>query len=342
MDMDFTQEPSVNVDTTWLKDGVRRPAVQTLRAASGRLREIHFGDRLFSLGLRGISIGVVLLLVLIAAFLAKTGMPAIRTFGWDFVTSSVWDPVRDVYGALPVIYGTVVSSILAILIAAPFSVGIALFLNELAPKRIANLVGFLVEMLAAIPSVVYGLWGVFVLAPWLRETVEPFFIGWLGFIPLFQGPPYGVGMLAAGIILAVMVIPTISSISREVFRAIPQSQREAALALGATRWEMMRLSVLRSSKTGILASIVLGLGRALGETMAVTMVIGNRAEISASLFGPAQTMASVIANEYAEATSDMHLAALAEIGFVLFAVTFIINSVARLFIWHVTKRPKVT
>jgi phosphate transport system permease protein len=170
--------------------------------------------------------------------------------------------------------------------------------------------------------------------------VEPYFIDWFGFFPLFQGPPYGVGMLASGIILAIMIIPTISSITKEVFRAIPQSQREAALALGATRWEMMRLSVLRSSKTGILASVVLGLGRALGETMAVTMVIGNRAEISASLFAPGQTMASVIANEYAEATSDMHLAALAEIGFVLFAVTFVINSIARLFIWRVTK-PKV-
>jgi phosphate transport system permease protein len=202
---------------------------------------------------------------------------------------------------------------------------------------VANAVGFLVQMLAAIPSVVYGLWGVFVLAPWLRVSIEPFLSKHLGFLPFFQGAPYGVGMLAAGIILAIMITPTVSSISREVFSAIPRSQREAALALGATRWEMMRIAVLRSSKAGVIGAIMLGLGRALGETMAVTMVIGNRASISASLFAPSQTMASVLANEYAEATSDIHLSALAAIGFSLFLVTFILNGLARLLVWRMTR-----
>ena len=277
-------------------------------------------------------------MALIAIFLGIGAFPAIQKFGLGFVKNSAWDPVQDIYGALPVIFGTVVSSVLAMSLATPLSVGIALFLNELAPPKVARVVGFLIEMLAAIPSVVYGLWGVFVLAPWLRATVEPFLAKTLGFLPLFQGAPYGVGMLTAGIILAIMVIPTVSSISKEVFRAIPRGQREAALALGATRTEMMWLSVVQSAKTGIFGAVILGLGRALGETMAVTMVIGNRAEISASLFAPAQTMASVIANEYAEATSDMHLAALAEIGLVLFIVTFIMNGLARFVVWRVTRK----
>ncbi|MDZ4676333.1 MAG: phosphate ABC transporter permease subunit PstC [Oligoflexia bacterium] len=300
-------------------------------------KDVHFGDRLFATSMRTVALGVVLFLVLITVFLWGTAKPAFQKFGFGFITSTAWDPVQHNYGALPVIFGTIVSSLIAILIAAPLSVGIALFLNELANKKIATVAGFLVQMLAAIPSVVYGLWGIFVLAPWLRTTVEPMLAKTLGFLPLFQGPPYGVGMLAAGIILAIMITPTVSSISREVFKAIPRSQREAALALGATSWETMSIAVLKSSKTGIMGAIILGLGRALGETMAVTMVIGNRAEISASLFAPGQTMASVIANEYAEAVSDEHLSALAAIGLTLFAVTFVINSLARVFVWRVTK-----
>ncbi len=196
--------------------------------------------------------------------------------------------------------------------------------------------GFLVQMLAAIPSVVFGLWGIFVLAPWLRTSAEPLLGSTLGWLPLFQGPPYGVGMLAAGVILAIMITPTISAISVEVFRAVPTAQREAALALAATRWEAMRIAVLGAAKSGVFGAATLGLGRALGETMAVTMVIGNRAEASASLFAPAQTMASVIANEYAEATSELHLSSLAAIGLSLFAVTFVLGVLARLLVWRVT------
>lgn len=303
----------------------------------GKRRDIHLGDRLFFWLIRGLAVSVSVLLLLIGFFLLQAAWPTIEKFQWDFLVTSEWDPVRDIYGALPVIYGTVVSSLLALFFAAPLSIGIALFLNELASRRVATVVGFLVEMLAAIPSVVYGLWGIFVLAPWLRTTVEPWFIAKLGFIPFFSGPPYGVGILAASLVLSIMILPTISSISLEVFRAIPRVQREAALALGATRWEMMKLAVIQSSKAGVFAAIILGLGRALGETMAVTMVIGNRAEILLSIFAPAQTMASVIANEYAEATSDIHLSALAEVGLVLFGVTFIINTIARVTIWRVTK-----
>jgi phosphate transport system permease protein len=212
---------------------------------------------------------------------------------------------------------------------------VALFLGEVAPKRVAYPIGILVEMLAAIPSVIYGLWGIFVLAPILRTTVEPFLGKTLGMLPLFQGAPFGVGMLSAGIILAIMITPTISAISREVFRTIPLAQREAARALGATRWETTRLAVLESSRLGIYGAITLGLGRALGETMAVTMVIGNRNEISTSLFAPAQTMASVIANEYSEATSDIHLSALAAVGLTLFGVSLLINIVARILVHRV-------
>lgn len=281
---------------------------------------------------------VIAILGAIGVFVFWRAMPALSHSGFRFLYTSTWDPVRDIYGALPVIFGTLMSSFLGLAIATPLSLGIALFVSELAPQRVASFVSFMVEMLAAIPSVVYGLWGIFMLAPWLRSTVEPFLGATLGYLPFFQGPPYGVGMLAAAIILAIMITPTISSVSREVFRAIPRNQREAALALGATRWETIRLSVLRSAKSGVMGAVILGLGRALGETMAVTMVIGNRAEISLSLFAPGQTMASVIANEYVEATSDLHLAALAEIGLVLFAVTFLINGLARVIVRHIQKQ----
>jgi phosphate transport system permease protein len=300
-------------------------------------REIHLGDLVFSYFLRTLSFGLASLLAVIGFFLFRGAFASISRYGWSFVTESVWDPVQEIFGSAPVLYGTLVSSLIAVMIAAPLSVGIALFLNEVVPPKIGRAIGFLVEMLAAIPSVVYGLWGIFVLAPWLRTRIEPILAQDLGWIPIFSGPYYGVGMLAAGLILSIMIIPTVFSISREIFKTIPTAQREAALALGATRWEMMKISILGSSKSGIGGAIILGLGRALGETMAVTMVIGNRAEISASLLAPGQTMASVIANEYAEATSDIHLSALIEIGFLLFVVTFIINAFARLFILRETK-----
>jgi len=299
-------------------------------------KDIHFADRFFAGTLQAIAWGVPLLLVFIAIFLTWKSLPTIRLFGFSFLTSQTWDPVQDQFGALPVVYGTLVSSFLAVLLAAPISIGVALFLTELAPSWLARPVGFLVEMLAAIPSVVYGLWGIFVLAPLLRTTVQPALAKSLGHFPLFEGPPLGVGMMAAGVILAIMIIPTIATLSREVFLAIPAIQRENALALGATRWEMMQIAVLKTARSGILGAIILGLGRALGETMAVTMLIGNRAEISASLLAPGQTMSSLLANEYAEASGELHLSALLEVGLLLFLVTFIINALARLFVWRST------
>ncbi len=300
--------------------------------------DLHQGDRRFR---TIVTVSGVLLLVLLAAiafFLIKGSIPAIKHFGFAFLWTSKWDPVQEIFGAMPLIYGTVVSSLLGMLLAVPLSIGVALFLNELAPRWIGRPAGFLVEMLAAIPSVVYGLWGIFVLAPLLRTTVQPWLKEHLGFLPLFQGPAYGVGMMTAGIILAIMVTPTISSLAREVFRAIPRAQREAAWALGATRWEAMVMAVLKSSKPGLFGASLLGLGRAVGETMAVTMVIGNRSEIVASLFAPSQTMASVLANEYAEASSQIHLSALIEVGLVLFAVTFVMNAFARLMIVATNKK----
>jgi phosphate transport system permease protein len=266
--------------------------------------------------------------------MAVTAWPAITHFGLRFLFTTSWDPVQDEFGALPFIYGTLVSSLLALVIAVPLGLGAAIFLSELAPGWARSPVAFLIEILAAVPSVVYGLWGIFVLAPWLRAWVQPALGATLGFLPLFQGPPYGVGMLAAGLILAIMVVPFITAVSREVLLAVPNTQREAALALGATRWEVTRIAVLRYGKSGLVGAILLGLGRALGETMAVTMVIGNRPDISLSLFAPGYTMASVIANEFTEATSDLYLAALIEVGLALFVVTVVVNALARLLVWR--------
>ncbi|MEK6580551.1 MAG: phosphate ABC transporter permease subunit PstC [Bdellovibrionota bacterium] len=306
-------------------------------AVQKKRKEIHFGDRVFKSYLALSAYAVVALLVCIAVFVGIKAVPAFSRFGFAFFTTSTWDPVNETYGSLPTIFGTIVSSLIALIIAAPLSVAVALLITEVVPLKAATVITFLVQMLAAVPSVVYGLWGVFVLAPWLRSSVEPGLANALGFLPLFQGPAYGVGMLAAGIILAIMISPTICSICIEIFKSIPRPQREGAIALGATSWETIRISVLTASQTGIFGATILGLGRAIGETMAVTMVIGNRAEISASLFAPAQTMASVIANEYAEATSDLHLSALAAVGITLFIVTLTLNSLARLLVWRVTR-----
>jgi phosphate transport system permease protein len=302
-------------------------------------REANLGDFFFRAVTALFAGSVILTLLAMAVEMFFASEESIAAFGLGFITSTVWDPVRDQFGALPFIYGTVVSSLLALMISVPISLGIAIFLSEMAPEGLRAAVGFLVELLAAVPSVVYGLWGIFVLAPWLRETVEPALGTSLGFLPLFQGPHQGFGMLAGGIILAIMVTPTISSVSREVLRAVPSTLREAALALGATRWETVRTAVLPYARSGIIGAAILGLGRALGETMAITMVIGNRAEISASLFAPSYTMASVIANEFTEATGDLYLAALAEIGLVLFVVTVLLNVVARLLVWSVGRPP---
>ncbi len=273
--------------------------------------------------------------------LYRSSTMSINKFGWDFLFTSTWDPVHEIFGALPFIFGTIVSSLLALIIAVPISLGIAIFLSELAPLRIRPIVSLLIELLAAIPSIVYGLWGIFVLAPVLRNVVEPFFIKYFGFIPVFRGPGSGLDMFAASLILAVMIIPTISAISREVMTAVPLSQRETALALGATQWETIRVAVLAMALPGIIGASLLGLGRALGETMAVTMVIGNRPEISLSLFQPAYTMSSVIANEFAEATSDIHLSALSEIGFILLIITLIMSIFSRLLVWSVVRKYQV-
>ena len=248
-----------------------------------------------------------------------------------------WNPIKGEFGALPFIYGTVASSLIALLISVPFSLGIAIFLVEQAPHYIARPVGFLVELLAAIPSVVYGLWGIFVLAPFLRQYVQPVLATLFGWTPFFRGTITGIGLLTGGIILAIMVTPIISAVVRDVLAAVPGSQREAALALGATKWEMIRV-VLVNGAPGIAGAVILGLGRALGETMAVTMVIGNRPQVSLSLFDPSYTIASAIANEFTEATGDLYLSSLVELGLILFLVTFIVNGVARLLVWNVTRR----
>ena len=300
--------------------------------ASGRR---GIGDRVYRALILASVWAVPTLAAGLVAALGWESWPAIRTFGFRFLVTSHWDPVAGEFGALPFIYGTLVSSLLALLIAVPLSLGAAIFLAELAPGFIRPPVAFLIEMLAAVPSVVYGLWGIFVLVPWLRDWVQPPVGRALGFLPLFQGPPYGIGMLAAGLILAIMVVPYITSVSREVLLAVPGAQREAALGLGATRWETTRIAVLRYGRSGLIGTILLGLGRALGETMAVTMVIGNRPEIAASLFAPGYTMASVLANEFTEATSDLYVSALVEIGLLLLLVTILVNGLARVLVWSV-------
>lgn len=262
---------------------------------------------------------------------------SLMQFGWKFFSRSAWDPVSGDFGALPFIYGTLATSFLALLMAVPLALGVAVFVTELCPKPLRAPISFLTELLAAIPSVVYGLWGVFVLVPLMRDVVGPFLTKTLGWTGLFGGPNFGVGLLTAGIILAIMILPIISSLTRDIMLSVPNSQREGVLALGATRWEMIRVGVLRNSRIGIVGAVMLGLGRALGETMAVTMVIGNHPNISKSLFAPANTLASVIAGEFTEATGDLYLSALIEIGLALFLVTIVVNAIARLLVWAVTR-----
>jgi phosphate transport system permease protein len=295
----------------------------------------NVGDRVLRGVLRLAALSLVVLVGAMVVEMLVRSWPAVRAFGWRFLVTSTWDPVAEQFGVVPFVYGTLVSSLLALLFAVPLGVGAAIYLAELAPSWVRPPVAFLVELVAAVPSVIYGLWGIFVLAPLLRTWVQPFLGKTLGFLPLFQGPPYGVGMLAAGIILAIMVVPFITAVSREVLLAVPNTQREAALALGATRWETTRIAVLRYGRSGLVGAVLLGLGRALGETMAVTMVIGNRPEVALSLFAPGYTMASVIANEFTEATSDLYLSALVEVGLVLFVLTVVVNALARLLVWSV-------
>jgi phosphate transport system permease protein len=294
-------------------------------------------DGIFRTLMLGCGVSVVVVVGLIVYELITGGKLAWHAFGWRFFLGRDWDPVNDQYGALPFVYGTLVSSLLALFIAVPLGVGVAVFVTEMCPRWLKGALAFTTDLLAAIPSVIYGLWAIFIMVPLLRQYVEPWLGRTLGWTHLFEGAPYGVGMLAAGIILAIMIIPIISSVTREVMTAVPQHQREAVLALGATRWEMVRMAVLRNARAGILGGVILGLGRALGETMAVTMVIGNRPEIARSLFAPGYTMASVIANEFSEATGDLYLSSLVEIGLALFIVTLVVNALAQLLVWTVTR-----
>ncbi len=302
------------------------------------MKRSKFGDSLFVPSLGVLAWSIVILAAVLVYVIGCASIPSIKAFGWQFPFSSKWDAVTEIFGALPYIYGTIFSSILALIIAVPLSLGIAIYLAELAPHWIRQPLNFLIELLAAIPSVIYGLWGIFVLAPFLRIWVQPFLAKYFGFLPFFQGRIYGVGMLAAGVILSIMIIPTISSISREVLSTTPNVLKEAALAVGATRWETVKMTLLPYGRSGILGAIILGLGRALGETMAVTMVIGNRPDISLSLFAPSYTMASVLANEFAEAVSKLHTASLMEIGLILLAITLLLNIVARALVWSVSHK----
>jgi len=294
-------------------------------------------DKLFRLVTAIVAASVLLVVVGIAATLIQGSWLSLRQFGFSFWRTRTWDPVAGQFGALPFIWGTLYSSLLALLLSTPVALGIAVFLAELSPRLLRQPLIFLTELLAAIPSIVYGLWGIFVLVPVVRslEAATP---EWLRRVPLFSGPPLGVGMLAAALILAVMITPFSAAVAREILRAVPTSQREAAYALGATRWEAIRLA-LYYGRTGIIGAVMLGLGRALGETIAVTMVIGNNPQVSASLFAPQYTMAAVIANEFTEAADDLYLHALVEIGLVLFLITIVVNALSRLLLWRVADKP---
>ncbi len=303
---------------------------------NGRTNSV-VSDRVFYFAMAACACSIFAIVAFIAYQLVLRSRLSLHQFGVKFFFQSGWDPVNDKFGAWPFVYGTLVSSFVGLLIAVPLALGVAIFLTEMCPRPLRQPLSFLTELLAAIPSVVYGLWAIFVLVPILRTDVDPFLqktLGWTGF---FSGPIFGVGMLAAGVIISIMILPIISSLTRDVMVSVPHTQREAVLALGATRWEMIRTGVLRNARIGIVGSIILGLGRALGETMAVTMVIGNRPEISKSLLAPGYSMASVLANEFSEASDDMYLSALIEIGLALFLVTIIVNALARVLVWAVTR-----
>jgi len=292
-------------------------------------------DRVYRGILTGIALGLPILILIILGVLFVGALPALKRFGPSFLWTSAWDPIAEVYGAAPMIFGTIASSLLALVIAVPLALSVAIFLTEFSPRWLRQPVAFLVELLAAIPSVVYGTWGIFVLIPFLRGHVVPPLKAVFGWTPFLQGVFYGNSLLAGGIILAIMIVPYIAAVSREVLLAVPSSQREAALAMGATRWEAVRSAVLPYGRAGLIGAVILGLGRALGETMAVTMLIGNRHDISISVLQPAYTMAAAIANEFSEATTNLYLSALFEVGLILFVLTVAVNAIARILIWRV-------
>jgi phosphate transport system permease protein len=301
-------------------------------------RATEHGDRPFNVLVGASALGVLALVVIIGYELWQNSALSRAAFGWKFLRTTTWDPVFQEFGALPFILGTLQTSLLALVLAVPISLGIAIFLAELAPEWLRRPLGFLVELLAAVPSVIYGLWGLYVFIPVIVRPAEVILNQTFGFLPLFEGPVFGPSRLAAALILTIMITPTISAVSRDVFLAIPRSQREASLALGATRWETIWQVLIPYGLSGILGAVILGLGRALGETMAVTMVIGNNLDLSPSVLHPGYTMASIIVNEFAEATYDLYLHALIEIGLVLFVLTLILNLFARLLVWSVARR----
>ena len=301
--------------------------------AADSSRHAHLGDRAFAVVVTLLGGSVLLVVGVIVLVCTRLSLPAFSKIGFfHFLAGSDWNPVEDSFGALPFIYGTLVTSAIAIVLAMPVAIGLALFLTEMSPAKVRRFVSFFVEILAAIPSVVFGLWGLLVLVPILRDVVEPALGHWFGWIPLFSGPPLGIGFLPAGIVLAIMILPTIASVTIEVLRTMPAALREGALALGATRWEAIRAVVLPYASRGIMGAVILGLARALGETMAVTMLIGNQPEIHGSLFAAGYSLPSVIANEFAEASGAIHTGALAGLALVLFGVTLILSASARLLV----------
>ncbi len=300
--------------------------------------QFRTGDQLARLLTLLFALSVVVLTLWLVLRLWMQSAPSRQAFGWGFLITRVWDPVAGEFGALAFVYGTLVTSAIALLIAVPLGLGAAIFLAELAPRRLSDALTFLIDLLAAVPSVIYGLLGIFIVVPLMRSFIEPALKSALGFLPLFQGPAYGIGFLTGGIVLAVMIVPFIISVSREVLLAVPAEQREAALGLGATRWEATWKAVVPYARAGLIGSVFLALARALGETMAVTMVIGNSPNISASLFAPGYSIAAVIANEFSEATGALYVSALIELALVLFLVTFLLNGLARLLIALTARR----
>ena len=319
-------------------------AVVTAKSATRAkvLDRLRLGDSVFRHITRAAAIGVLVLLSAVIVSLINGSIPALRTFGFGFLVSDRWNPVTEKFGALPAIYGTILTSFIAMLIAVPVGLLIAFFLTELCPQWARRPIGIAIELLAGIPSIIYGIWGLFVFAPFLQETLQPFLINTLGNVPgigaAFAGPPYGIGMLTAGLILAIMVLPFITSISRDVFDAVPPVLKEAAYGLGCSTWEVMRYVVLPYARVGVIGGVMLGLGRALGETMAVTFVIGNAHRISSSILAPGTTISATIANEFTEAVGDLYTPALIELGLILFLVTFLVLAAAQYMLYRLDLR----
>jgi phosphate transport system permease protein len=317
-------------------------AMSAAATRSRTLDALRWRDALFHQLTRGAAIGVLILLSGVILSLVMGSIPAIRAFGFGFLIDQRWNPVTEKFGALPAIYGTIVTSFLAMLIAVPIGLLISVFLTELCPLWLRRPIGVAIELLAGIPSIIYGIWGLFVFAPFLQQTLQPFLINLFGDIPglsdLFAGPPYGIGVLTSGLILAIMVLPFITSISREVFESVPPVLKEAAYGVGCTTWEVVRYVVLPFTRVGVIGGVMLGLGRALGETMAVTFVIGNAHRISASILAPGTTISATIANEFTEAVGDLYTSALIELGLILFAITFIVLAAARYLLLRIERR----